>query len=385
MVASAKAKARLRPRAKPKPSHRRGANPQATPTLFVRAAGEAAASTARNQTTPTSRPRLDFRLQIPTFTVFRRTASCTPISDTLNQTMSTTPSVEKVVVVRSWCVTAEILGDTYVMGLTSRHLLDFLDCLFLEGADLSTASAIVAAATQSIAGIFAHEQRYGHLGRALRGWPLVARTSPQLWMPEEVVYAIMGDFFTRNKTIMACNLLVQLKLYLRPGEAETLRPHRICTHPDRHLSHYGMMLSTEAGDSLMLRDGNREDLIAGVVLEFLHTRPQSPGSCAAIRLDTEFHRSLQTLQLDDYSWTRYSVRFAGAAADLQRHRPRPQVVERGRWLSYTSMPPLNGLRPRPVALPQSILDYGQMVKDKLTRFLNAPRKCPSYEHWALRY
>ena len=388
-------KVRLTPRAKPKATPKRVARTVASTALFIRAAGAAAASASQRAQARAPPPLpanslavrpYDFgRLTMPTFMLIR-TCPPMPLRYKLERIDPIAEDTERLSIFRHW--SEEVYEHDWSIS-TVRRMLDFLDALFLEGGDHHTAAAMVTTVRQAFPAVQQEERLYSRLAKALEGWPRVALTTPQLMMPEDVVYAILGEMFSSNKPIMAGSLLVQLKLYLRPGESDRVRPNHIYSPPagaDAELDQYGVMLSHEDFDALMLDGTSVEDLLAGQVLETLKfTYARSMWNHSTIQLDTEFRRSLEKLNVGSYAWCRYSVRFAGATADLQRHyRSTREVQARGRWQSAMSMPALRQIRPEPPALDARLVAYAAMVKQELTRYIVAPKKCPSFKQWCER-
>ena len=334
---------------------------------------------------PRGKVTLDIRYQLPTC-VIPQTVDETPLRRRLVRGPFFLPMAEdvhKMPVFHGWCQ-----EKTLPLTLSPvRRLLDFLDTLFLEGADFHTAAGLVDAQLKSMSDVREWELLEGRLAKALKSWPQVARTSPQLLMPEEAAYAVMGDLMSHNKAHMASSLLLQVILYLRPGETDALEPGGILTPPEGAmtcLDQYGVALSTQAIDTLMLIGTCRNDLLAGQVLERIRAKSsrKSIWNFTSQQLDLEFQRSLAALDLHTYGWTRYNLRYAGITSDLQsQRRTDVQVQDRGRWLTPSTVPAFRRIHPMHQHVDSEIAAYGALVKNNFLQYLKAPKTCPTFQRW----
>ena len=168
---------------------------------------------------------------------------------------------------------------------------------------------------------------------------------------------------------------------------DTLYPSGILTPPEdavTRLDRYGLALSSEESDTLMLIGTCRNDLLAGQVLENI----KAAGSHKPVwsftpqHLDLEFQRSLTALDLHTFGWNRYNLRYAGVTSDLQsQRRSKVQVQRRGRWLTLSSVPAFRQLHPMHQHVDFKIAAYGALVKKNFIQYLKTPKKCPTFQRW----
>ena len=370
-------KAKLKPRAKGKAAGRRAVAPVASAALFIRAAGEATASAGdkgRGKARSASlalqgdpRLRMATSPQIPT-------GNSTPLKTQLATVDPLRADTHRLSILRTWSASKNFAPS----ACTRRRVTDFLDALFLEGGDSQLAVDFVTSIKQRVPEVEQDERFNNRLGKALQSWPKVAM-EPQLLMPEEAVFAVVGDLLSKNRPLMAGSILMQLTFYLRPGEVDDMHSEHIFAPPNHTaapLDQYGIWLCSQ--DWPLMLDGTEpEDLLTGQILEVLKTKYGSRiWNFSSARIDREFQRSLDALHLHVFGWTRYSLRFAGVLADLHRNRrSKKKIQERGRWLSPDSVPVLRPLRQQ---MDSQITEYGRQIRENLPEYLEMPRRCPQF-------
>ena len=370
-------KAKLKPRAKSKAAAKRAIAPVASAALFIRAAGEAAASAGGKGKgkTRSALPALqdDPRFRMGTF-LQMPAGSPTPLRIQLATVDPQRADTQRLSILRTWSASKNFAPS----ACTRRRVMDLLDALFLEGGDSQLAVDFVTSVKQRVPEVEQSERFNNRLGKALQSWPTVAM-EPQLLMPEEAVFAVIGDLLSRNRPLMAGSIFVQLTFYLRPGEVDDMRAEHIFAPPNHTavpLDQYGIWLDSQDWP-LMLDGAESEDLLAGQTLEVLKTKYGNRiWNFSSDRMDREFRCSLEALRLHVFGWTRYSLRFAGVLADLHRNRrSKEKIQQRGRWLSPESVPVL---RPLHQQMDTQMAEYGRQIRENLPEYLEMPRRCPRF-------
>ena len=144
-------------------------------------------------------------------------------------------------------------------------LVDFLNFLFLDGANMGEATQTVAGLKHFLPGMGATTVAKGwpRVHRALRGWGKLAPTSQRLPIPRAVAMAIAGVLALMGCPRMACFVALSFVCYLRPSEGIQLRGCSVVT-PSAAMGSayqcYGLILH-DASEGLVGKTGVSDESV----------------------------------------------------------------------------------------------------------------------------
>jgi len=227
-------------------------------------------------------------------------------------------------------------------------MVDYLDQIFLDGADMDDATRLYAAWCWRNPSFGRNGHiRLSRVSRALQGWKKLSPTTTRAPMPWIFAALIATQMVHDGDLIGGLALITMFLCYLRPGEAmrlkeaDLLRPTPQCSywavnlHPSSRGESSKLLLSDE---SLML---DSSDLLSlGSFLDRLRTGgPDQPlFKVQYPNMKKSFEKAQEKCGLKNVKYVMYQARHGGPSHD-RRHKLRSlvEVKQRGRWVGDSSL------------------------------------------------
>ncbi len=279
-----------------------------------------------------------------------------------------------------WCVDRRL--DWFTSEDLDQILIFMFDEWYFRGMSPEEGSKTLAA----LRFFDARFRRHGSLtlpraDRALQSWRLAAPTLQRLPFPWVALCAVLAYLLKKNFILIALNLLVQFRTYLRPGACDALMVGQLVRPQPEAGPQYclwGLLLNpteclvpgkTKLYDQAVLLD---TDLWLGPFLEQLVCdRPANAPlwKVSPAMICDAFQEACTVLGLQPLQPCRYALRHGGASDDiLTGRRDRLSVKIRGGWASDASLRRY-GKETRLLAelkkIPRATLLFGQFAAANL--------------------
>ena len=263
-------------------------------------------------------------------------------------------------------------------------MLDFLDCMFLDGCSHSDGSKLLASVEHLVPTVKEGAYMIQRVKRALRGWdkraPAASRLPPPVWL----VMAFIGDLIYLGCWIRALCVLTHSLTYLRPGElidldfGQLIAPHEsfpgstlwvILLHPVG-----GVGSKVGEHDESLILDTPGYEFIGNHLQRLKDRRPILLWEWNLAEYNAALDNFSKAAKVEAFNLVPYSMRHAGASHDvLAKVRSIAEVKLRGRWRSDSSLQryskPAQSQQMAHELAPE-VAAFGKLTQESLDKWLS---------------
>ena len=263
-------------------------------------------------------------------------------------------------------------------------MLEFLDCMFLDGCSHSDGSKLLASVEHLVPTVKEEAYMIQRVKRALRGWdkraPAASRLPPPVWL----VMAFIGDLIYLGCWNRAQCVLTHFLTYLRPGELIDLDFGQLIAPHESSLGgpYWAILLHPVGGvgskvgehDESLILDTPGYEFIGNHLQRLKDRRPILLWEWNLAEYNAALDNFSKAAKVEAFNLVPYSMRHAGASHDvLAKVRSIAEVKLRGRWRSDSSLQRYSKpAQSQQMAheLPPEVAAFGKLTQESLDKWLS---------------